>query len=156
MIEFDIPGRRYYRLEHLALDLNGTLTFDGKIIPGTAERLGKLQSVINIMIVTADTYGKANELGKNLGIPVHKLEPGNEAVQKSDFVRNLGSDKVVSIGNGANDSLMLKESALGICVLGTEGTSAGALSNSDLVAQDISIALDLLINPKRLIATLRE
>ena len=57
LIEFDIPGRRYYRLEHLAMDLNGTLTLDGKIISGTAERLGKLQSVINIIIFKSLVLG---------------------------------------------------------------------------------------------------
>jgi soluble P-type ATPase len=50
---------------------------------------------------------------------------------------------------------MLKESRLGICVLGPEGTSSEAISNCDLVISNINAALDLLLNPERLIATLR-
>ena len=50
---------------------------------------------------------------------------------------------------------MLKEAALGICVLGGEGASREAIANADLVALHINDALDLLLKPDRLVATLR-
>ena len=59
------------------------------------------------------------------------------------------------MGNGANDVSMLRECALGICVLGREGVAAEAMMASDVVTPDINAALDLLLNPKRLIASLR-
>jgi soluble P-type ATPase len=61
----------------------------------------------------------------------------------------------VSIGNGRNDQLMLKASALGIAVILAEGIAAETLLASDVVCTSIIDALDLLRNPLRLTATLR-
>ena len=156
MIEVSIPGQRIYRLEHLVLDLNGTISLDGSIIDGVNERLGALRGLLDIIIVTADTRGSAQELGKSLRVKIHKVDPGDEPAQKLTLVQQLGSESTVSIGNGSNDASMLKESILGICVLGPEGTSSEAITNCDLVISDINAALDLLLNPERLIATLRK
>lgn len=156
MIEIDVPGRRTYKLENLLLDLNGTLTLDGHIIEGVAERLDLLRNHINIMVVTADTRGRAHELAEILQVPIHKVNRGNEQAQKLKLIRHIGSKSTASIGNGAIDASMLKESSIGICVIGPEGTSLEAISNSDLVVPDINAALDLFISPVRLIATLRK
>jgi soluble P-type ATPase len=60
------------------------------------------------------------------------------------------------MGNGNNDELILKEAALGIAILGDEGISVTALKQADIMVKNISDALDLLLKPKRLMATLRE
>jgi soluble P-type ATPase len=62
----------------------------------------------------------------------------------------------VAVGNGNNDQFILKECALGIAVLGKEGLSLAAIKHADLIVREISDAFDLLLKPKRLIATLRE
>jgi soluble P-type ATPase len=84
-----------------------------------------------------------------------KVEPGEEQNQKLKSIHDLGIDSTITIGNGSNDASMLKESLLGICVLGPEGTSSEAISSCDIVVSDINAALDLLLKPERLIATLR-
>ena len=63
---------------------------------------------------------------------------------------------MVAIGQGANDALMLKEAALGICVMSDEGTAVAALTAADLVVADIVKAFELLEKPARLMATLRK
>jgi soluble P-type ATPase len=156
LIEVNIPGRRIYRFEHLILDLNGTISLDGYIIEGVVERLDALRSRLSILVITADTRGRAQELRKSLQVKIHKVDPGNEQAQKLALVMQLGSDSTVSIGNGSNDASMLKESILGICVLGPEGASIEAVTSCDLAVPDINAALDLLIKPERLIATLRK
>jgi P-type E1-E2 ATPase len=156
MIEVTIPSRGEYKFEHLVLDLNGTIALDGNIIEGVSERLAILRSMIDILIVTADTRGKAQELGQNLRVKIHKVGSGDEQAQKLKLVQELGKETTVSIGNGSNDVFMLKESILGICILGTEGTSFKAMASSDLVVADINGALDLLLKPERLIATWRK
>jgi len=156
LIEIAIPGRGEYKFEHLVLDLNGTLTLDGNIIEGVSDRLGLLRNIIDILVVTADTRSKAQELGQSLRVRIHKVKPGDEQAQKLKLVQELGKDTTVSIGNGSNDALMLKESILGICILGPEGISSEAIANSDLVTADINAALDLLLKPERLIATWRK
>ncbi|OPY16581.1 MAG: Potassium-transporting ATPase B chain [Syntrophus sp. PtaB.Bin075] len=155
MIEIDIPGRGVYRFEHLVLDLNGTISLDGAVIEGVPDRIDLLRRLVDIVIVTADTQGKARELGQDLRVKIHILQPGEEQEQKLRLVRQLGRDATVSVGNGANDASMLKESILGICVIGPEGASSEAIACCDLVTVDINAALDLLLKPHRLIATLR-
>ena len=156
MIEVKIPGRSVYKFEYLVLDLNGTVSLDGEIMTGVPERIESLRNLINIVILTADTRGKAEELGKKLQVEIRKVHSGDEQVQKFNLVQELGSENTVAIGNGTNDVLMLKESALGICVLGLEGASSEAMNNSDLMIPDINSSLDLLLKPERLIATLRK
>ncbi len=155
MIQIDIPGCRTYRFEHLVLDLNGTISLDGEIIEGVPERLGTLSRLVNIYIVTADTRGLALELGKSLPVKTHRVDPGDEQAQKLRLVQQLGRESTITIGNGANDTSMLRDSALGICVLGYEGAASEAMASCDLIVPDINAALDLLIKPERLIATLR-
>jgi soluble P-type ATPase len=85
-----------------------------------------------------------------------RLEAGRpQEAQEADVVRQLDGERVVAIGNGANDPDMLRESALDIAIVGPEGLAAGALAAADVVVVSISDALGLLGNTKRLIATLR-
>jgi soluble P-type ATPase len=74
---------------------------------------------------------------------------------KASYVRNLGPEKVVALGQGMNDKGMLQEAAIGICVLSPEGLASETLFAADLVLPDIITALALLENPIRLVASLR-
>lgn len=155
MLEADIPGYGALKLEHLVLDVNGTVAEGGELLPGVVERLASLSGTLAAVAVTADTQGTAAALGEALGIGVHVIESGHEALQKLALVEELDPDTVVAIGNGANDALMLRACALGICVLGPEGAARASWESADLVVTDILDALDILAHPKRLIATLR-
>ncbi len=68
---------------------------------------------------------------------------------------DLGPERCVAIGNGANDAAMLEAAALGIAVVGPEGAAASAVGNADVVCTSITDALDLLLDERALIATLR-
>jgi len=155
LIKITIPGRGSYNFKHLVLDLNGTLALDGEIIEGVEDRLHQLSSLLSISIVTADTHGSARRLEESLGIEICRIESGKEDAQKLTLVQQLGKENTICIGNGSNDASMLRESALGICVVGQEGASVEAIMNSALIVSDINDALDLLLKPNRLIATLR-
>jgi P-type E1-E2 ATPase len=155
LIPLEIPGRSACRLEHLVLDLNGTAALDGDPIPGVADQLSVLSAHLSVYLVTADTHGKAEETNRRLGSQLVRIEPGQEASQKEALVESLGADQVVAIGNGANDARMLAAAALGIAILGREGLSTESLRAADLVVGQIQDALDLLLRPNRLVATLR-
>jgi P-type E1-E2 ATPase len=155
MLEIAIPSRDALRLEYLALDVNGTVALDGQLIVGVGERLDKLSKLLGIWLVSADTQGTLASLADNLTVKARLLQPGDEAVQKAALVAELGADHVVAIGNGANDAAMLRQAALGIAVLGGEGLSAACWEAADVIVPDIGAALDLLLRPRRLIATLR-
>ena len=156
MIELDVPGWRRLRLEHLLLDVNGTIARDGELLAGVAERVAALRELLAARVLSADTFGRLDEQARALGIPATRLRPGQpEGAQKAAVVRSLGPAGVVAIGNGANDAEMLTAAAVGIAVLGPEGLSARALASADVVVGSIGDALDLLLRPRRLVATLR-
>lgn len=155
MIEVTVPGRGTYRLEHVLLDFNGTLALDGELLEGVAERLQAIGRQMQVTIATADTFGTANTLEQSLGLKVYKIQPGGEDAQKAALLERLGKERTVCIGNGANDVLMLSEASLGICILGREGAATEAMAASDLAFTDVRDALDLLLNPRRMIAGLR-
>ena len=155
MLEIAIPARGMLYLEHLVLDLNGTISLDGQLIAGIGERLDKLSELLDIWLVSADTQGTLASLASSLKVQMRRLQPRDEAAQKAALVEELGVDHTVAIGNGANDAAMLRRAALGIAVLGGEGLAVVCLSTADVIAPDIGTALDLLLRPRRLIATLR-
>ena len=157
MIEIGIPNRGTLRLAHLVLDVNGTIALDGSLLPGVAERLASLGRSLEIHLLTADTHGRQAEIDRALGIRAVRLAADRDQVeQKAAHVRRLGAGSVAAIGNGANDAGMLREAALGIAVVGGEGAAGAAIREADVVVLDILAALDLLLYPRRLIATLRE
>jgi soluble P-type ATPase len=156
MMTIRIPGRKEYKLKHLVLDVNGTIALDGSLLPGVAERLQRLSQALKIHLLTADTHGQQDGIDKHLGIKAQRIPAGDEAAAKGRFIENLGAEITVAIGNGSNDALLLKRAGLSIAVLGPEGLSVEALKMADAVAGDINSALDLLLHPQRLVATLRQ
>jgi P-type E1-E2 ATPase len=107
-------------------------------------------------MLTADTHGRQALIDQQLNLTAIRIQPGNESEQKAEYVRKLGVESVVAIGQGANDANMLKESALGICVMSQEGIAVETLLAADLVMPNITAALELLDRPLRIIASLRK
>ena len=156
MIEINIPGRGLLQLEHLVSDVNGTLAVDGVLMEGLAERIASVRNRLTVHLLTADTHGKQVIIDQRLNLTATRLTGGNEQEQKRAYVQKLGSGKVIALGQGANDAAMLKEAALGICVMSQEGTATEALLSADIVVPDIFTAFDLLDKPLRIVATLRK
>jgi len=154
-IHLDIPGWESLRLEDLVLDVNGTVALDGEVLPGVAERLAALSVSLTTHLITAGTQGRAAEIAERLGVRLTCIEAKDEADQKRALVERLGADRVVPVGNGANDVEMLAAAAVGIAVLGPEGLATVTLRAADVVVGRIEDALDLLLRPQRLVATLR-
>lgn len=150
-----IPGYGELGLSHLVMDYNGTLAVDGRLIAGVREALIKLSENLSLHVLTADTFGIAKEGLEGIPCRLTILPKADQQGGKLGFVQNLGAGQVVAIGNGRNDQLMLKESALGIAVILEEGASAETLKSADVVCPSIVSALALLLNPLRLTATLR-
>lgn len=155
MIEIDIPGKEKLTLYYLVSDFTGTLSVDGNLVPGVKEKLNQLAEKLKIYILTADTFGKAKTALEGVKAEVIILSPGKEDEQKEEFVKKLGEEKVVAFGNGRNDRKLLKIAKIGIAVLLDEGCAVETLLNADIVVKSPLDAIELLLNPKRLIADLR-
>lgn len=156
MIELTIPGRGRIQLDHLVSDVNGTLALDGRLMDAVANALVDLGDRLTVHLLTADTHGRQDAIDQQLGMQAVRIQPGGEAESKASYVRELGSDRVVALGQGANDSGMLREAAIGICLVSPEGLSVEALNAADIVVPDALSALALLENPLRLVASLRK
>lgn len=155
MIDIAIPGYHPIKICHIVMDFNGTIAIDGKIIAGVAERICQLSHHATIHVVTADTFGSAASQLKNLPCKLFILSSEHQDVGKLEYIKKLGVEITACIGNGNNDRLMLQESILGIALIQEEGASVQTILAADVVCFNILSALDLLLNPKRLIATLR-
>lgn len=156
MIELNIPGHGFVQLEHLVCDVNGTLAIDGQLVEGLPRLLRSLRDRLEIHLITADTHGQQGQIDLQLGLQAQRILPGEEAGQKAEFVRLLGAERVVAIGQGANDAAMLESAAIGICVLSSEGAAIETLLAADLVVPNIYTALELLEKPLRMVASLRK
>jgi soluble P-type ATPase len=155
MFELEVQGFGWIRLEHLVSDFTGTLSVDGKILPGLTEQLNKIAEFLKIHILTADTFGKAREELKGVSCEVFILTGEKHDVQKEEYVQRLGPERVVAFGNGNNDRKMLKIARVGIAVSEGEGCAVDALTAAHIHVTSATDGLDLLLNKKRLKATLR-
>jgi len=155
MFELDVPGFGQIRLEHMVSDFTGTLSVDGRLLPGVKDRLNKISEFLQIHILTADTFGMAKTELEGIKCDIHILTGDNHDIQKERYLTNLGTEKVIAFGNGNNDRLMLKIAKIGVAVCMNEGCSIDAMKSADILVTSAVDALDLLLNTKRLKATLR-
>ncbi len=153
-IEVDVPGFGFLRLSHLVCDYNGTLACDGRILPGVKERLRGLSPLLKIHVVTADTFGRAVRELAGLPLRLTILEGGGEREAKARYISSLAGGVVV-LGNGANDLSMVEAADLAIAVMEGEGLYAPLLSRCHIVVGKVLEALELLLSPARIKATLR-
>lgn len=151
-VRLEVPGGPV-AFRHLVLDFTGTLSLDGGLLPGVEERLRHLASELKITVLTADTFGTVRGAMRELPVEIQIIGDGKE---KADVVSSLGPGEVIAVGNGRNDIPMMKAAGLSVAVLGPEGSAGGLLTCADVVARDIRDALDLILHPLRLKATLRD
>jgi soluble P-type ATPase len=151
-ITVTVPDRAPLVLEHLIADVNGTLTDRGRLIDGVAGRVDRLRRLLRVHLLTADTYGTLPDIAAELGgVTARRVRSGAE---KAAVARELTAETCAAVGNGLNDEPVLRAAALGIAVVGPEGASARALA-ADVVCASVIDALDLLLDPRALAATLR-
>lgn len=104
-------------------------------------------------MLTADTFARARGQLRDLPVSLTIVATG---LDKASFVRAVGPERTIAVGNGHNDVPMMKLAALRIAVVGPEGAGARLLPHADVVVSDVRDGLDLLIHPLRLKATLRD
>lgn len=154
-MRFDIPGYGALDIRHMVCDYNGTLARDGILRDGVKEALNRLAEHMEIHVITADTHSSAQAQLKNARCTMTIIGNEDQCADKRDFIRSLGAENTVAIGNGRNDELMLKQAALGIGLIQEEGAFTQTIMASDIVCTSILDAFGLFENHDRLTATLR-
>jgi len=161
-IDIHIPGFGRRHIKMLCSDYTGTLSRSGKLVDGVRERLCDLSQRLDIHVVTSDTRKTAR--AQLRGVPLtlqDAISVERHDAYKRDYLENLGVDlnQIVVFGNGRNDRLWLKAvreaEGLAIAVDVGEGCAIEAMTNAHLFVTGITNALDLLLDEKRLIGTLR-
>ena len=149
-----IPGWGTIDLANVVIDLNGTLTESGEFIPGVMDCLKAIHARgLKIYVLSGDTRGNVREVFEDV--------PGVEAVvtetaqEKRAFVEKIGPGSTVCVGNGNIDIEMFKAAGLSICTIQAEGATTQAILEADIVVTHIRHAFEILLDPEKLIATLR-
>jgi len=152
---FKIPGTGTIEIKNVVLDYNGTIAIDGKLIEGVAALINELSGDLNFHVLTADTFGSVEKELASVDCKVVIIPKDNQDLSKLEYVLKLGKETTLSVGNGKNDKLMLKESILGIAVVQNEGVCVESLLVADIACHSIMDVFAFFKSPNRLIATLR-
>lgn len=154
MIIIHRPGQQPLEIEYLLIDYEGTLAIDGRIHPKAKDKINLLSKRVKISILAKSQKERVEEMLRKVKAELFYMTEGEASKQKSDLLKRLGPEKTVAVGNGTDDGLMLKEAALGVCILAREGASAEAMRGADLMFSNVVDALDFLLKPLRHKATL--
>lgn len=155
MIKVEIPNRFTYVIENVFFDYNGTIASGGKISQSVREKINELCKLVDVYVLTADTYGSAAKECNGLDVKLMTFTKDNASEYKADIVSKLGKDNSMCFGNGYNDIKMFEKSLLNVAVLGDEGLCSELLFKSDITVKSIEDGINLLLNTKSLTATLR-
>lgn len=148
-----IPNVGELVLETVILDLNGTIAVRGEVLPGVKDRIEQVQKLgLRLVLFSGDTRGNAMAIAKELGVELVSAGTGEE---KRTAALGLNPDTCVTIGNGLIDVPLFKTVKLSIAVIQAEGAHGKVIAVADVVVLSVLDALDLLLNPSSLIATLR-
>lgn len=150
-----IPGDESpLQLDSLILDLNGTLAVRGKVVDGVKERIDEIRrrDLLKMFLFTGDTQGNGARIAAELGLDIRITKNADE---KRDEALKLGADTCATIGNGRIDAKLFQAVRLRIATLQAEGVHTETLRHADVVIPTITDALDLFLDEKIMIATLR-
>jgi len=157
-IVIEIPGFGTRAIRTMVSDYTGTLSRAGKLSPGVKQSLLKLLELIDVEIVTSDSYGSAEQEFEGILKP-HFMTQERHDVEKQDFVKRFPLQHVIAFGNGNNDRLLLgtvkQAGGVAIAVDNGEGCAVDTLLAAHLFVTGAVNALNLLLETRASKATLR-
>jgi soluble P-type ATPase len=165
-IRIEIPGFGHLQIHAICSDYTGTLSCEGELIKGVRKRLRQLAKLVDIHVVTSDTRKTAHKQLEGLPVTLHdEITSDDHDVCKRDYLSTLGTTlgidpkSIAVFGNGRNDRLWLAAvrdaGGLAIVVDVGEGCAIEAMMSASLFVVGIQNALDLLLDRKRIVGTLR-
>jgi len=155
MQRITIPNYADLEIAHVVLDYNGTLAGNGIVAKETRACLHQLTEHYRVYVITADTFGTVKQELEAFDLEVIVLSSKDHTAEKAALIKKLGAEQTAAMGNGNNDRLMLESAVLSVALMGSEGCAVETMQAADILCGSIIDAMELLIYPKRLIATLR-
>ena len=157
-ILIEIPGFGTREIRTIISDYTGTLSCGGSLVSGVRERLVNLLGVVDIRILSSDSFGTAEEQLAGVVAP-GILTKEKHDLEKQDYLNGFQLKHVAAFGNGNNDRLLLRTvkegGGLAIAVDNGKGCGVDALVNANLFIVGAANALNLLLEPRSCKATLR-
>jgi P-type E1-E2 ATPase len=155
-MKIKIPGKGEKEIHHVLLDYNGTIACDGQLIPIVVKKIQDIHKMgIKVHVLTADTHGNAMAQCEHLPVAMRIFDRSDAAKNKAEIAEKLGGENCLCVGNGYNDGQMFEACGLAVAVIGEEGCAVQSLIKADLVCMSIKDAFNLILKPKRMIASLR-
>ena len=160
MIKLTIPGFGPLENSRVMTDYIGTHSCKGVVRRSVRTRLVRLASMVEVHVLTIDTFGTARRELARLPVELHLLKNNQRNdKEKERFVLEYEPAHVAAFGNGTIDRLLLKTvrdaGGLAVAVDNGEGCVLDAILSSNILVHGSEQALDLLLEPNSCKATLR-
>ena len=150
---YNIPKGETIEINTIVLDLNGTLTVNGKLESSTEKLVKQLQNKgFRLVLISGDIRGTAKSIAYELGID---LFLGASSDEKAAQMQQFDKNKTAAIGNARIDIGTFENAILSIATLQAEGIHTGILKHVDIIVPSIDDALQLFLDKKSLEGTLR-
>ena len=158
-VSIDIPGFGPRHITTVLTDYTGTLSYQGRLALEVKANLVRLAELLDIHVLTADTFGYAEEELKGVPVILVRFSTERLDLEKQRYGQKLALEHCVVYGNGNNDRLLLKATreagGIAVAVDNGEGCATDALVNSNIFIVGALNALNLLLEPRGCKATLR-
>ena len=153
-MKFILNTGKSIELDSIALDLNGTLAIGGIVKETTRKKIALLKKKgFKIFLISGDARGNASKIAEELGIQLFIAKNSRE---KLTAVKKIPSKNIVAIGNARIDLGMFKKAKLKIITLQAEGIHSSIILKADIIVPNINDALDLFIDEKRFLSTMKK
>jgi soluble P-type ATPase len=149
-MKVEVPNYGKIDISSVIFDLNGTLGEEGRVSDEVKHLLERLADRYTVVVLSSDTFGTLEEELAGLPLRIERVSSGEE---KAEVAK--GYAPYAAVGNGNNDVAMLEGAEISFCVIGREGATVDALLASDVVVTDVKDAIAMLLNERKLMATLR-
>ena len=109
MIKLTIPGFGPLEISRVVTDYTGTHSFKGVVRRSVRTRLARLARLVEVHVLTIDTFGTARRELARLPVELHFLNNDRRNdKEKQQFVLKYEPSHVAAFGNGTIDRLLLK------------------------------------------------
>jgi soluble P-type ATPase len=160
MIRLMVPGFGPLEIRRVVTDYTGTHSFKGVVRRSVRMRLARLARLVEVHVLTVDTFGTARRELARVPAALHFLnDDRRNDKEKQRFVLKHQPKHVAAFGNGTIDRLLLRTvrdaGGLAVAVDNGEGCAIEAILNANILVHGSEQALDLLLEPNSCKATLR-
>jgi soluble P-type ATPase len=147
MIKLTITGFRPLEIRQVVTDYTGTHSFQGLVRRSLKARLSRLGKLVEVHVLTMDTFGTPRREFARLPVELHFLHADRRNdKEKQQFVLKREPMHVAAFGNGTIDRLLLKTvsdaGGLAVAVDSGEGCALDAMLNANILVLGSEQALD--------------